>query len=68
LRTRRSFLRSCIAALVAAPIVCRIAEKLPVTEVPQAPIGYEINPEWVSAPYEVKFIFGSESFRRCYGA
>lgn len=54
--TRRSFLRSCIAAVIAAPIVCRMAQALPVAAEKTKEMVAVLNPEWVNATFELEVV------------
>lgn len=53
MNTRRSFLRSLVAAVILAPAVCRVASELAA----KLPERWKINPEWVTAQYEETLIF-----------
>lgn len=64
MRPRRSFIRSLVAALVAAPIVCKLAsfagvhEHEPeVTEWWQEAPAYKFNPAWESATHKIVPIY-----------
>lgn len=62
MNTRRGFLRSLVAAVAVSPLLARFSESLAV-EAPKREeqmTRIEVNPEYISAPYEQSVI--------CHGA
>lgn len=63
MNTRRSFLKTLAATVVAAAFVCRIKTEAVEVPLPEKPRTMQVNPEWEDAPYECLFAYNAGAFK-----